>query len=310
MNKEITLAKAAFWSLICGIAIITNPNTEAAHAAGMAVTAPKQPCIVRISDFKLDNTGMSYPMAILKMALGKTEKEYGPCQIEMRPTGSHSRLLKQVADGNIDVAWFVSTAERENSLQPIFIPIFQGLHGYKVMIIRKGEEEKFANIRDLEGLRKLTAGQAVDWQSTDILKANQLPVDTSGSYDQLFTMLAAKRFDYFPRAFHEPVNELEQKSNLSLTIEPHLLLHYVAPDYFFVSRTNKALAERIRLGFLRGIADGTRDRIRESILKLSDLIRTIQPSKRYVIELENPTLLKSIPIKQKDYWIDLQTAPN
>ncbi len=249
-------------------------------------------------------------MAILRMALEKTEKEFGPCQIEMRPTGSHSRLLKQVADGNIDVAWFVSTAERENSLQPIFIPIFQGLHGYKVLIIRKGEEEKFANIRNLEGLRKLTAGQAVDWQSTDILKANQLPVDTSGSYDQLFSMLAAKRFDYFPRAFHEPINELQQKSKLPLTIEPHLLLHYVVPDYFFVSRTNKALAERIRLGFLRGIADGSRDRIRESILKLSDLIRTLKPSKRHLIELENPTLFNSAAIKQKDYWIDLQTAPN
>ena len=123
-------------------------------------------------------------------------------------------------------------------------------------------------------------------------------------------MLAAKRFDYFPRAFHEPINELQQKSKLPLTIEPHLLLHYVVPDYFFVSRTNKALAERIRLGFLRGIADGSRDRIRESILKLSDLIRTLQPSKRHLIELENPTLVNSTEIKQKDYWIDFQTAPN
>ena len=244
------------------------------------------------------------------MALEKTEKEFGPCKIEMRPTGSKSRLLKQVDNGTIDVAWFVSSPERERALQPISIPIFQGLHGYRVLIIRKGDEEKFASVRNLDELRKLTAGQAIDWQSTDILKANGIPVDTSGSYDQLFTMLAAKRFDYFPRAFHEPINELQQKSKLPLTIEPHLLLHYVVPDYFFVSRTNKALAERIRLGFLRGIADGSRDRIRESILKLSDLIRTLQPSKRHLIELENPTLVNSTEIKQKDYWIDFQTAPN
>ena len=191
-------------------------------------------------------------------------------------------------------------------MQPIFIPIFQGLHGYRVLIIRQGDEEKFAKIRDLEGLRKLTAGQASDWQSTDILRANNLPVDTSGSPEQLFIMVAAKRFDYFPRAFHEPVNELEQRSQLPLTIEPHLLLHYVVPDYFFVSRTNKALAERISLGFRRGIADGSRDRIRESMLKLKELIQIIKPGKRHLIELKNPALLNTAVMQQKDYWIDLQ----
>ena len=302
MNKKITLAKAAFCSLVCGLI----PSATAHGNMQSALTPPETQCIVRISDFKPENIAMNYPMAILKMALEKTETEFGPCKIEMRPTGSHSRLLKQVASGSIDVAWFVSTAEREGALQPIFIPIFQGLHGYRVLIIRQGDEEKFAKIRDLEGLRKLTAGQASDWQSTDILRANNLPVDTSGSPEQLFIMVAAKRFDYFPRAFHEPVNELEQRSQLPLTIEPHLLLHYVVPDYFFVSRTNKALAERISLGFRRGIADGSRDRIRESMLKLKELIQIIKPGKRHLIELKNPALLNTAVMQQKDYWIDLQ----
>ncbi|MCX6109775.1 MAG: hypothetical protein NTZ90_09270 [Proteobacteria bacterium] len=268
-----------------------------------------KPCAIKIRTVVMADAPNAYPLALLQMALAKTEAEYGPCQITMMAAGTHSRNIRLVLKGELDVIWNVATIEREKTLRPILIPIFQGLHGYRILLIRAGDEARFAKMKTLEELRLLTGGQMHDWQSTEILAANKLKFDTADRFDDLFTMLVKGRFDYFPRALHEPVSELQQRSGMPLKVEATLMLHYVAPDYFFVRPDATALAERIRLGFERGIADGTRDALREKIIGVGRLVKQFQISKRRVIELINPTLPAIVPLGRPEYWLDLKQFP-
>lgn len=51
----------------------------------------------------------------------------------------------------------------------------------------------------LDDLACYKAGQGFDWVETSVLRANGLPVMTSANSETLYGMLAAGRFDYFPR---------------------------------------------------------------------------------------------------------------
>jgi len=277
-----------------------------AFAADAPVT---KPCAIKIRTVMTADAPNAYPVALLQMALAKTEAEYGPCQITMMDGGTHSRNMRLVLQGEMDVIWNVATIEREKTLRPILIPIFQGLHGYRILLIRAGDEARFAKIKTLGELRLLTGGQMHDWQSAEILAENKIKFDTADRFEDLFTMLVKGRFDYFPRALHEPASELQQRSSMPLKVEPTLMLHYVAPDYFFVRPDATALAERIRLGFERGIADGTRDALREKMINVGRLVRQFQVSKRRVIELTNPTLPATVPLGRPEYWLDLKRFP-
>ncbi|MDF5908869.1 hypothetical protein P4132_22180 [Pseudomonas aeruginosa] len=64
-------------------------------------------------------------------------------------------------------------------------------------------------MRTLDDLRRLRFGQRQDWADTPILRANGLEVKTSQSYESLFRMLDAGRFEVFPREVVVIDGELE-----------------------------------------------------------------------------------------------------
>jgi len=293
------------WMSGLALALTVNGGASLVFAAAPAAV---KPCVVRIRHVAPEDNTNAYPMALLQMALAKTAAQYGPCQVQMVDGNiSTLRNIRMVQQGELDASWHVATVEREKELRPILIPIFQGLHGYRVMIIRKGEEARYAKVQTLDDLRQLKAGQMHGWQSTELLLANKLPTEIASSFDSLFNMLVNRRFDYLPRALHEPVVELRQRSTLPLTIEPALMLHYFAPDYFFVRIDAVALAERLRLGLERGIADGTRDSLRERIVGVAQLFRQLNVKKRRVIEMENPTLPSTAPLSRSELWLNINS---
>ena len=98
----------------------------------------------------------------------------------------------------LDVATFPTSRDLETQLEPIRICIRKGILGIRLFLIDKNQQEKFAAIKSLEGLARLNAGQGQDWLDTAVLRANDLPVITSSSYEGLFTMLMAHRFGLFP----------------------------------------------------------------------------------------------------------------
>jgi hypothetical protein len=135
------------------------------------------------------------------------------------------------------------------------------LNEYRVLLIRKEDQEKFNAVHSLDDLRKLTAGTGADWPSTDILRNNHLPVITVGNASLLFSMLAAKRFDYMSRNLSEVWGEADAFERNGLVVESTLMLHGGVPFYFFVNKDNKKLAERLERGLKMAIADGSFDQL-------------------------------------------------
>ena len=200
-----------------------------------------------------------YFYKLLELALKKTEVSDGPFEIVFTPEYlSMERNLADLKQGvNINLIWTTMNKKREQELLPIRISLIGELNNYRVFLIRDGDQAKFDQIESLNDLRKLTAGLGSQWPDTDIMRKNDLPVVTSPTYVSLFKMLAAKRFDYFPRGLYEVWNEAEMHKDLGLTIEKNIMLYYEAPFYFFVNKKNIALADRLERGLNIAIADGS-----------------------------------------------------
>ena len=228
---------------------------------------------------------------ILQMALDNTQQEYGTYELQTSAPMEQGRLTLELEKNlRVHVASFAPTAEREKRLLPIRIPVTKGLLGFRVCLIPQGSQTKFDGITNREQwiARGLTIGQGTHWPDTAILEANGLPVVKSVKYAPLFDMLIHQRFDCFSRSVSEVLPELEQHAQRGLELEQGLMLVYRLPTYFFVSRDNPELAQRIEKGMRMALANGTFDAL---INKVYDpQLKQINFQQRRQIFLDNPLL--------------------
>ncbi len=148
----------------------------------------------------------AYFPQVLKLALDKTVASHGPYRIRTfeQALTSPRQATELRLNGAINVMWDGYDRVREAELLPIRISLLRQLNDYRVFLIRDGEQARFSAIRSVADLRKLKAGAGVNWPSTAILRANDLPVVTAISYEFLFPMLEVRRFDVARRAGGRP----------------------------------------------------------------------------------------------------------
>lgn len=206
-----------------------------------------------------------YPL--LNLALTKTIPSDGPFTTEYFPQVlSSARILSKMKnDDGINVVWTSTSADREQDFLFVPISLLKELSNYRVFLIRREDAERFSKIKTLDDLRTLNVGMGGHWPDANLLRNNNFNPVTSIYYESLFKMLAAKRFDYFPRGLFEAWNDLEQHKNLDIMIEPTLMFYYRAPFYFFVNKKNTALADRIERGLKIALADGSYDALMFSV---------------------------------------------
>jgi hypothetical protein len=109
-------------------------------------------------------------------------------------------------------------------------------------------------------------------------------------------MLAAGRFQYFPRGIAEIWHEAKANADLGLEVEQHVALHYPAYTYFFVSKTNPALARRIEQGLRTAIKDGSFDKLFDQYN--GEAMKQAHLEHRVVFELTNPLIPDQAPEQQ------------
>jgi len=248
-----------------------------------------------------------YFVELLTLALKKNQSVPSPLQLKATVNGmQQGRAIRQLSLGKkIDVVWTVTSIAREQQLLPIRIPLLRGLLGLRVLLIRKEDLQKFS-FRTLDDLQQFSAGQGHDWPDTTILKANNINVITATTYDGLFNMLKAGRFDYFPRGVTEAWLELKAKGASTLMVEQHALLYYPSPVYFFVNLKNTKLAKRIEKGLRLAIADGSFEQLFNRYHLSNTLFTNQELSKRKVIPLHNPLLPPLTPLADKTLWYQLK----
>lgn len=200
----------------------------------------------------------AYFIKLLRLAFSKTESTDGAVVIQSYSENlTGSRFVADLKNNKtVDVIWHGTNLQREHDLIAIPISLTKELNEYRLLLIRREDQDKFRKIKSIADLRKFTAGTATDWPSRNILLHNDLPVIAVAHTSLLFTMLKMKRFDYMSRNMFEIWAEAERYEKDGLVVETDLLLHGGVPFYFFVSKANPKLAERIERGLRIVIADG------------------------------------------------------
>jgi len=251
-----------------------------------------------------------YHWEILRTALERTTPKWGAYR--MVPSGFMTERRQAFelknATGKLSVMYLSTTPDFEQHLIPIRIPVDKNLGGYCVLLIRRDDQRRFANVRSLDDLRQFTYGLGLGWIDVEILKANGFRVVTGSSYDGLFEMLVNRRFDVFLRAATEVLDEYgKRKDSLPLAIEDSLILYYPLPMYFWFPKTEQGrrLAARAEEGMWMMIADGTYDRIFDAYQRRK--IEQLRLKERRIFRITNPFLGPPTPFGDKRLWFDPQT---
>ncbi|WP_342119324.1 substrate-binding periplasmic protein [Pseudoduganella sp. OTU4001] len=226
-----------------------------------------------------------YYHRLLRMALEQSGARFTLRANPMPMVGA--RVVQEMTGGQgINITWLPTSRELERLLIPVRVPLDKGILGWRVFLIRKDDQARFSAIRSLDQLRKLSAGLQRDWLDTEIMRANGMNVTTSPTYEGLFQMLAAGRFDYFPRGIGEIWREAELYKELGLVVEQRLALHYPFPNYFFVSPGEPQLAAALSRGLEVLERNGSMARLFDEYN--GDSIRRAQTDARRVFELKMP----------------------
>ena len=244
-----------------------------------------------------------YRWKLLELALSHAQN--GDEAIRLVPFAedvTQNRGVQLLQSGMIDVIALGTNAERESQMRPIKIDILRGIVGFRIFVIRAADQARIARM-DEQALRKqLTFGLNSQWADLPIMRASGFTVETSTSYENLFGMLVAGRFDAFPRGLNEAGRELEERkqSYPQLAVEQTKALFFPFPIYFWVNKENTALAQRIERGLKLSLADGSFRKLFESYH--ANEITMLANAKRQVIRLDNPVLPAGSPEPDTRWW--------
>lgn len=248
----------------------------------------------------------NYRIELLKLALDKTAATDGEYLLE--PTThdiTQNRGLKSLEmRQGINIAFLAATKDREARFLSVKIPILQGILGYRIAMIHQNNAETFTKIKTLDDLRKLKAGFGSHWADMSVLEANKLPVIGVPRYPNLFSMLNARRFDYFPRGVNEIYKELNERKQTfpQLTADQGFALYYPYPVFFYVNKNNHALAERLRRGLELAEADGSFHLL--FMQHHRAMINKARFQKRRIFILNNPDLPRGLPRPNTGWWLE------
>ncbi len=245
-----------------------------------------------------------YRWKLLELALAHTQKPGEP-PVRLVPYPeevTQNRGVQLLQDGKIDVIALGTNAERESQMRPIRIDILRGIVGFRLFVIRAADQPRIAAMDERDLREKLTYGLNSQWADLPILQANGFSVVTSTSYELLFDMLAAGRFDAFTRGLNEAVRELAARKDRypQLAVEQTKALFFPFPIYFWVAKENAALAERIERGLELALADGSFRSLFESYH--AEEIATLAREKRQVIRLPSPILPEGTAETDTSWW--------
>lgn len=228
---------------------------------------------------------------LLEYALTATAAEYGTVELSFNPDMVQGRLEQLLVEGRaLHLAVLTPSPEREQALLPIYFPLSQGLPGFRVCLIAKGQQYKFDGIQTLDDWRRaeLIFGQGTHWPDVAILRSNNLQVVTNPLYQLLFNMVLQQRFDCFARSLDEIQRDQAHEHAVGLAMEQKLLLYYPQPSLFFVSRNHPQLAERLQKGLELGWQSGF---VQQHFQRhYGDIVQQIRCQQRRLIKLENPLL--------------------
>ena len=274
----------------CVITLLLSLLTTAAHA--QEVRLPMQ------TNEKNNLTDLLIAEAIQRSSNYTVAYPYG--DIEHLPL---SKRINDVRNGELDAFYAMTSPEYEEEFQAVYVPLYRGLMGMRLAIVKRENQQLFASVKTLNQLKQYSAGQGKFWADAKILQQNGLPTVLELKYPNLFRMLEAERFDYFPRGIHEPWSEIEKWHALDLSVEPNIMLHYTAPFYCFVNKNNPQLAQHITEQLHGMIDEGRFQVLFENDAKVKSALQQANIHQRHILKIDNPYLSQHTPLDNPKLWL-------
>lgn len=252
-----------------------------------------------------DTPEKDYIYQTLKIAVALSEDKYGPCEVKLkRAKFPLKRALHYLQQGEeIDVIALTATNERDKEYLPVKIPLAKGMIGYRVLVIRTEQIEKFNTITSGAQLRELIAGQGTGWPDVDILRNNGYEVVTVGSIDTLIDMLRKGRFDYFPQGPRQLANLIDFEQDDSVVIAPKVLIKYPGMTIFYVKKDNHALAARLTYGLQKAYDTGAFEQHFNQHPSMVNALSALSLKQKKLITLCNTETPNWAPLEQDKLWL-------
>lgn len=247
----------------------------------------------------------SHILRLVTAALEASSAKYGPYQFRVAQLRmERDRLLQEMLKGELtNLSAQVTSPEWEQRLTPIRIPVDKGISSYRISLIDSRNQDLFNSIRTLEQLKALSLGAGRQWSLTTTYKQAGFHVVEGSTSAGLHSMLAAGRFQHFPRAIDEAV--YEQAAYVptfpTLSLERSFALYIPSPRYFFIGGgQQQRLAQRLQYGLQILLADGRFDQLFHEFY--DGLIEKTGLRKRRIFRLNNPQLSPQTPLSNKALW--------
>lgn len=243
---------------------------------------------------------------LLTAALDASAAKYGPYELRTSPIRmERDRLLQEMRKGElVNLSAQVTSQEWETDLLPVRIPVDKGLSGYRIALIDSKRQARFSAVRNLSQLKEMAMGAGRQWSSAAVFQQAGFKVVPGNSVAGLHSMLAANRFEYFPRSLEEAL--FEQEGNVAafpaLAIENSFTIYFPLPRYFFVAAGQHRLAQRLAYGLEMLLADGRFDQIFHEFY--DKLIEQVGLRRRRLFRINNPFLSPATPLANKALWFD------
>ncbi|MFT4655083.1 MAG: hypothetical protein ACJA0G_001403 [Kangiellaceae bacterium] len=170
----------------------------------------------------------------------------------------------------------------------------QGLLGHRLLVIPTAHAQRFAALTTLKQLQQMTIGIPATWADADLFRHNGFSVAEKGSLDDIFTRLLLREFDYIALGANEieAIFKHNQHPPNTLMIETNILIYYPLPLVFYVHPDKQELANTIKTGLSKAIANGKHKALFDQ--HHPNVSHRLGLSKRKTFTLSNPHLPESL----------------
>lgn len=298
MNLKNIFSMKHLKHAVTALATTITISTSATFADAPASTAQTTASIIKMWNGNKTSSRQVYEQQLLEAVLSATKAGHGDWKLLTDVTDypiaaeEGSVFREKGFDIFGTVMGNVKLAQEKKII--ISQPIMKGLLGYRILIIRDADKQKFAAIKTPKQLQKLRLGIPATWADAELFRKNGYTVVEKGSFDELFNRLRNNEFDYVSFGANEVNSVFSERAAAGggLTIDSSLLVYYPFPLVFYVNPDNTALAERVSQGLKTISANGELDKIFNS--QYGELLENLQLQKRQLISLKNPVLPKEM----------------
>ena len=266
--------------LLAGMFLTLLP--ERATAGDLIVNVP--------SASKTDGRA-NYFLAVLRLALEKSEVPFSLVSIDAGRNMTHSRKKVSVTRGILSVVWDGAKSTWDEGLQPVKIPIYGGINSLRIFLAHGEIRKKLEAAETIDDLRQFSVGFGIGWAGEEIFKHNGFTT-VSAQYDKLFKMLNAGRFDLFSRGVQEAYIEIDEhgNENPNIFVDDKVGLYQSSFIYFYVNESDHRLYKALETGLRKAYADGSFKKLFLTTPEINSALTRAKINDRTWFKLTNPLL--------------------